>query len=61
MFGWLGNKVLVKGDILFYGKSGLDFYIYKKIIISFWFVVDVVGNRVSVIFFYDFFLIFLML
>ena len=31
MFNWSGNKASFKGDIPFYGKSGLDFYTTKKV------------------------------
>ncbi|ADV24187.1 methylmalonate-semialdehyde dehydrogenase, putative [Cryptococcus gattii WM276] len=48
MFGWSGNKGSAKGDISFYGKSGLDFYTYKKTTTSLWPAADAVGNRVSV-------------
>lgn len=48
MFGWSGNKASAKGDIPFYGKSGLDFYTYKKTTTSLWPAADAVGNRASV-------------
>lgn len=50
MFGWSGNKGSAKGDIPFYGKSGLDFYTYKKTTTSLWPAADAAGNRVSVTF-----------
>jgi hypothetical protein len=31
MFNWSGNKGSFKGDIPFYGKSGLDFYTARKV------------------------------
>jgi hypothetical protein len=31
MFNWSGNKGSFKGDIPFYGKSGLDFYTCRKV------------------------------
>nr|ODN92544.1 methylmalonate-semialdehyde dehydrogenase (acylating) [Cryptococcus depauperatus CBS 7841] len=47
MFNWSGNKGSFKGDIPFYGKSGLDFYTYRKTTTSLWPEADAVGNRVS--------------
>ncbi|WWC91814.1 methylmalonate-semialdehyde dehydrogenase (acylating) [Kwoniella dendrophila CBS 6074] len=48
MFNWSGNKGSFKGDIPFYGKSGIDFYTYKKTTTSLWPAADAVGNRASV-------------
>ncbi|WWC64491.1 methylmalonate-semialdehyde dehydrogenase (acylating) [Kwoniella dejecticola CBS 10117] len=48
MFNWSGNKGSFKGDIPFYGKSGIDFYTYRKTTTSLWPAADAVGNRASV-------------
>ncbi|KAK8853282.1 methylmalonate-semialdehyde dehydrogenase (acylating) [Kwoniella newhampshirensis] len=48
MFNWSGNKGSFKGDIPFYGKSGLEFYTMRKTTTSLWPAADAVGNRASV-------------
>ncbi|WRT70152.1 methylmalonate-semialdehyde dehydrogenase (acylating) [Kwoniella shivajii] len=49
MFNWSGNKGSFKGDIPFYGKSGIDFYTHRKTTTALWPASDAVGNRASVI------------
>ncbi|GFZ48794.1 hypothetical protein JCM24511_06543 [Saitozyma sp. JCM 24511] len=46
MFNWSGNKGSFKGDIPFYGKSGLDFYTARKTTTALWPAADAVGNRI---------------
>ncbi|WVF72915.1 methylmalonate-semialdehyde dehydrogenase (acylating) [Kwoniella sp. CBS 6097] len=48
MFNWSGNKGSFKGDIPFYGKSGIDFYTHRKTTTSLWPAADAVGNRATV-------------
>ncbi|ODN73336.1 methylmalonate-semialdehyde dehydrogenase (acylating) [Cryptococcus amylolentus CBS 6039] len=47
MFNWSGNKGSFKGDISFYGKTGLDFYTQRKTTTSLWPEADAIGNRAS--------------
>lgn len=48
MFNWSGSKGSFKGDIPFYGKSGLDFYTQRKTTTALWPHADATETRASV-------------